>query len=104
MNSEHNYFVYILTNKNKNVLYVGVTNDLSRRIQEHQNGLPKGFTKKYNCYNLVYYEYFTDINMAIQREKQIKKWRREKKEKLISDFNPGWEFLENDRNKGSVGC
>ena len=104
MNSEHNYYVYILTNKNKNVLYVGVTNDLSRRIQEHQNGLTKGFTKKYNCYNLVYYEYFTDINMAIQREKQIKKWRREKKEKLISDFNPGWEFLENDRNSGSVGC
>jgi putative endonuclease len=90
---DHNYFVYIVTNKNKTVLYIGVTNDLQRRIYEHANGLLPGFTKKYNCHFLVYYEHFQNIDDAISREKELKKWRREKKEKLIIEFNPEWKFL-----------
>jgi putative endonuclease len=78
---DHNYFVYILTNKNKTVLYIGVTNDLQRRIYEHENSLLPGFTQKYNCHFLVYYEHFRNIDDAISREKELKKWRREKKEK-----------------------
>ena len=92
----HNYFVYVMTNKHKNVVYTGVTNDLERRVYEHEAGDHKGFTKKYNCHYLVYYEHFTHIDHAIDREKEIKKWRREKKDKLISSFNPNWEFL-NDK-------
>jgi len=93
---DHNYFVYILTNKYKNVLYTGVTNDLERRIYEHKNGLLVGFTKKYNCHFLVYYGHFSSIEHANEREKEIKKWRREKKDKLISDFNPEWRFLNDE--------
>ena len=73
------YFVYILTNLKKNVLYVGVTNDISRRLHEHISGAIPGFTKKYNCKDLIYYEQFDYINNAISREKEIKGWRREKK-------------------------
>jgi putative endonuclease len=90
---DHNYFVYIVTNKNKTVLYVGVTNDLQRRIHEHENGLVPGFSQKYNCHFLIYYEHFQDINDAIDREKKIKKWRREKKEALITELNRNWRFL-----------
>ncbi|WP_303925617.1 GIY-YIG nuclease family protein [Draconibacterium sediminis] len=90
---DHNYFVYIVTNKNKSVLYTGVTNDLERRVYEHENGLIPGFTKKYNCHFLIYYEHFQNIDDAIGREKEIKKWRREKKENLISEMNPNWKFL-----------
>jgi len=85
-----------MTNKNRNVLYLGVTNDLERRVYEHTTGEHKGFTKRYNCHYLVYYEHFTDIEQAIDREKEIKKWRREKKDKLIVSFNPEWRFL-NDK-------
>ena len=85
-----------MTNKHKNVLYIGVTNDLERRVEEHETGKYKGFTKKYNCHYLVYYEHFTQIEHAIDREKELKKWRREKKDKLITSFNPEWEFL-NDK-------
>ena len=92
----HNYFVYILTNKNKTVLYTGVTNDLQRRIYEHENGIISGFTKKYNCHYLVYYEHFQQIEHAIDREKQIKKWRREKKEFIINKFNSSWRFLNKE--------
>ena len=74
-----NYYVYLLTNWNNNVLYVGVTNDLNRRIYEHKNKLIDGFSKKYNLNKLVYVEETNDINAAIAREKEIKKWRREKK-------------------------
>ena len=74
-------------------MYTGVTNDLSRRLYEHENGLLPGFTKKYNCHFILYYEHFSHIEHAIDREKEIKKWRREKKEKLISSFNPEWKFL-----------
>lgn len=83
----------MVTNKNKTVLYIGVTNDLQRRTYEHENGLIEGFTKKYNCHFLIYYEHFQHIDEAIEREKIIKKWRREKKENLINDFNPEWNFL-----------
>jgi putative endonuclease len=93
---DHNYFIYIVTNKIKTVLYIGVTNDLQRRIYEHENGLLPGFTKKYNCHFLVYYEHFQNINDAIEREKEIKKWRREKKENLINGFNPMWKFLNKE--------
>ncbi len=90
---DHNYFIYIVTNKNKTVLYIGVTNDLQRRVYEHEHGLIPGFTKKYNRHYLVYYEHFQQIADAIEREKILKKWRREKKEKLINEFNPKWNFL-----------
>ncbi|RIJ48401.1 GIY-YIG nuclease family protein [Maribellus luteus] len=90
---DHNYFIYIVTNKNKTVLYIGVTNDLQRRTFEHENELIPKFSKKYNCRHLVYYEHFHQIEYAIAREKEIKKWRREKKENLINQFNPKWNFL-----------
>ncbi len=93
---DHNYFIYIVTNRNKTVLYIGVTNDLQRRVYEHEQGLIPGFTKKYNCHYLIYYEHFQDINDAIEREKILKKWRREKKENLVNEFNPDWKFLNED--------
>ena len=85
-----NYFVYLLTTWNNQVMYVGVTNDLRRRIYEHKNKLVAGFTAKYNLKKLVYFEETTDINAAISREKEIKKWRREKKDSLVEKMNPGW--------------
>ena len=87
---EKSYCVYILTNIHKTVLYTGVTNDLARRIQEHKDGVVKGFTQKYNCHILVYYEETDDINAAIGREKQIKGGSRSTKEKLIYSINPDW--------------
>ena len=89
-NIKHHYYVYIVTNISKNVLYLGVTNSLVRRINEHFAGQIEGFTKKYNCKYLVYYEHYDDINMAITREKQIKKWGEVKKNKLNEKLNPGW--------------
>lgn len=86
----HNYYVYILTNDHGNVMYIGVTNNLARRLIEHQQGLVKGFTKKYNLRKLVYYEHTPDVNAAIAREKEIKKWRREKKNALVEALNPDW--------------
>ncbi len=96
MSRHYTFFVYMMTNKHRNVLYTGVTNNLSRRIHEHETGELGGFTKKYNCHYLFYYEYFTWIGQAIDREKEIKKWRREKKDKLISTFNPEWRFLNEE--------
>ncbi|MBK8965380.1 MAG: GIY-YIG nuclease family protein [Saprospiraceae bacterium] len=96
---DHNYYIYITTNPKKTVLYVGVTNDLKRRMSEHltdANGPKTTFAGKYFCYNLIYYEYFPDIEWAIAREKQIKGWNRAKKETLITEFNPEWQFL-NDK-------
>lgn len=87
------YFVYIMTNKNNNVLYTGVTNDLNRRVYEHKNKMPEGFTKKYNINKLVFYEVYDDINNAIAREKQIKGGSREKKIKLIEEINGKWNDL-----------
>jgi putative endonuclease len=90
------YFVYLLTNKNNNVLYVGLTNHLQRRVYEHKNKLVEGFTCKYNVDKLVYYETTSDVKAAIDREKEIKKWRREKKNMLIEQRNPEWIDLSSN--------
>ena len=89
------YFVYIMTNKS-GTLYVGVTNNLERRISEHKNSLIEGFTKKYKINRLVYYEETNDILAAIHREKQIKGWLREKKIALIESVNPEWMDLSKE--------
>ena len=86
------YYVYIMTNKS-GTLYVGVTNNLERRIYEHHHHLADGFTKKYNITKLVYYEETRDINAAITREEQIKGWLRKKKISLIESVNPEWKDL-----------
>ena len=85
--------VYILTNKNNTTLYTGVTRNLIRRLAEHKLHINKGFSDRYNLEKLVYYEVYDYLVDGIHREKQLKKWRREWKEKLISDFNPTWEDL-----------
>jgi putative endonuclease len=87
------YYVYILTNWDSKVMYVGMTNELQRRIYEHKNKLIEGFTKKYNINKLVYFEAVEDVVVAIAREKEIKKWRREKKNRLVMKQNPTWEDL-----------
>jgi putative endonuclease len=87
------YFVYILTNKNKTTLYIGVTNNLQRRLGEHKEGVGSKFTKRYNIHNLIYYETFNNISKAIDREKQLKGWSRMKKEKLIETVNSDWKFI-----------
>jgi len=89
------YFVYIMASKS-GTLYVGVTNDLYKRVYQHKNNLIEGFTKKYQCHNLVYFEETTDVESAITREKQIKGWSRKKKEILISSTNPTWRDLSED--------
>ena len=87
------YYVYILTNWNNTVLYIGVTNNLERRLREHKNKLSKGFSEKYNTNKLVYFDYTTDIYSAIVREKQIKGWTRARKNILIENDNPEWKDL-----------
>ena len=88
------YYVYILTNENGNVLYTGITNDLIRRVYEHKNHLDKGsFTARYNVEKLVYYETTNDVESAIAREKQIKGWNRKRKNKLVESKNPNWNDL-----------
>ena len=87
-------FIYILTNKNKTTLYIGVTNDLNRRLSEHRSGKGSKFTKKYGLEYLIYFEEFISIELAIEREKQLKGWTRIKKNKLIESLNPNWEFLD----------
>ena len=94
--NQHNYYVYILTNWNDKVIYVGITNDLKRRIHEHKWKLVEGFTKKYGVHRLVWYEATNDILGAIQREKQMKKWRRQWKINLIEKENPDWNDLYDD--------
>lgn len=88
------YYVYLVANWNNKVLYVGVTNDLERRIYEHKNKLVRGFTEKYNVHKLVYFEETEDVNAALAREKEIKRWRREKKDALITRVNPQWSELK----------
>ena len=87
------YYIYILTNWNDKVMYIGVTNNLKRRVYEHKNEVIDGFTKKYHVHKLVYYETTTDVKAALEREKQLKGWRREKKNSLVTDMNPNWEDL-----------
>ena len=93
MPSTGKYYVYLITNWNNKVMYVGVTNNLERRIYEHKKKLVKGFTKKYNINKLVYFEETPDVAVAINREKEIKKWRREKKDQLVNKINPTWKDL-----------
>ena len=88
-----NYWVYFLTNKHKNVLYIGITSNLVKRIHQHKIQQCKGFTSKYNVHILVYYETYDDPLNAISREKQLKKWTRRKKDNLINTHNPGWNDL-----------
>jgi len=83
----------MITNKNNNVLYIGVTNNLIRRIYEHKNKLVNGFSKRYNLYKLVYFEETTDVMSAISREKQLKGWTRIKKNALIEKVNPQWQEI-----------
>ena len=90
---EHVYYLYILASRRNGTLYVGVTNDLIRRVCEHRDGLIPGFTKKYGVKLLVYYEVHHDINEAILREKRIKRWAREWKLYLIEKQNPQWRDL-----------
>jgi putative endonuclease len=87
------YFVYILCSKRNGTLYIGVTSDLIKRVYEHKNDHADGFTKKYNVHNLVWYEMHETAESAITREKQIKKWERKWKLKLIEKLNPEWDDL-----------
>jgi putative endonuclease len=96
MYRSRSYYVYLLTNWNNRVIYVGVTNDLERRVYEHKNKLIQGFTAKYNVNKLVYFEETSDVESAIAREKEIKKWRREKKNLLVNRVNPEWKDLGQD--------
>ena len=87
------YYVYILASKRNGTLYIGVTNDLVRRVWEHKNDFVKGFTQKYRVHNLVHYEQTENIEAAIQREKRLKFWNRKWKIRLIEEGNPEWRDL-----------
>jgi len=91
------YYVYILASKKNGVLYIGMTNDLRKRVFEHKNKLVDGFTKKYNVNKLVYFEYTQQPQDAIVREKRLKKWKRQWKIDLIEKMNPEWKDLYYDR-------
>jgi len=94
----YNYFVYIITNEYWTTLYIGITNNIQKRLSQHyfdSQNAKQSFAGKYNCIYLVYYEGFQYPKEAIAREKELKKWRREKKNNLISEFNPKWETLNN---------
>lgn len=90
------YYTYILTTSNGKVMYIGVTNDLMRRVNEHKAGAVEGFTKKYNVKKLVYFEEYNEVTLAIEREKQIKGWARSKKNALVESINPEWKELTYD--------
>lgn len=108
---DKSYFVYIMTNRRRGVLYTGMTNDLHRRVYQHKNKLLGGFTSRYNLVKLVYYEETNDVREAIGREKQIKGWLRAKKIALIESVNPDWNDLSSEwypsmsggfQNSGSI--
>ena len=90
---DKNYAVYILTNYNETTFYIGVTGNLPKRISEHKNKVVEGFTKKYNVDKLVYYEITNDVESAINREKQLKRWHRQWKINLIKEMNPEFKDL-----------
>ncbi len=96
MKRDKQYYVYFLTNKYNRVLYIGVTNNLRRRIFEHKNKLVEGFSKKYNLTKIVYYEVSRSVESAIRREKQLKNWHRDWKINLITRLNPKWEDLSKE--------
>ena len=93
MRREKLYYVYILASKGNGTLYTGITSNIARRMEEHKNNTVEGFTKKYKVHMLVYYEIFSDVYMAISREKQLKKWNRKWKINLIEKNNPRWKDL-----------
>jgi putative endonuclease len=90
------FYIYILASKKNGTLYIGMTNDLIRRVHEHKSGLIGGFTKKYSINKLVYFESTEDVNAAILREKRLKKWKRQWKIELIEKSNPKWRDLAED--------
>ncbi len=94
--SNYNYFVYITTNPAKTALYIGMTNDLRTRIPQHKanRGKPKTHAGRYFCYNLIYFERYQLVNHAIERENELKKWSRKKKEALIATAKPRWDFYD----------
>lgn len=89
------YYLYILSTSQNAMIYIGVTNDMARRLAEHRSGEQDGFTKQFRIYKLVYYESFVDVRNAIDREKQLKRWTRIKKNALIERMNPTWDDLSN---------
>jgi putative endonuclease len=105
MRDEYIYYVYMMQSASRRALYVGMTNHLRKRVWEHRNHIREGFTDDYNCTRLVYWESFDDVANAIDREKQLKRWRREKKMWLIARKNPRWQDLAADyRNARSLDC
>jgi len=90
------YYIYILASRRNGTLYIGITNNLVRRVYEHKNNLVKGFTLKYKVHRLVYYEQHDNVDSAIQREKQLKSWHRRWKIRLIEEMNPEWKDLYQD--------
>jgi putative endonuclease len=93
MSRDYDFWVYIVTNQLDSVLYIGMTSDLTRRIGEHRSGELAGFTADYRCHKLIYYEHYSNVDEAIAREKQLKKWSRAKKVELIERMNPCWVDL-----------
>jgi len=107
MPREYHFYVYLMQSASRRALYIGMTNNLRRRVFEHKNHRADGFTDEYNAVRLVYWESYDDVYKAIAREKQLKNWRREKKLWLIARFNPGWKDLaadwgDNPTTAGSV--
>ena len=90
---DYDFWIYIITNAHDSVLYIGMTNDLARRVSEHRSGEIRGFTSAYRCHKLLYYEHYTEVQDAIAREMQLKKWSRTKKLALIATLNPRWNDL-----------
>ena len=95
----HRYYVYLLASKRDGVLYIGVTNHLARRVQEHKGGIVEGFTKQYSIDRLVYFETFDYIDRALAREKALKRWKRDWKIELIETVNPDWKDLYFELNQ-----
>jgi len=96
MGRDYNFWIYVVTNKNHSVLYIGVANSLSRRTWQHREGNQPGFAADYRCTKLIYYGWYRDIRDAIARESQLKKWSRAKKVALINRLNPSWSDLGAD--------
>ena len=92
---EHRYYVYLMSSRTR-VLYCGMTSDIRTRVAQHRSGVFAGFSSDYKCHRLVWFERYQDVNRAIDREKQIKRWRREKKLTLINDLNPSWADLSEE--------